>query len=568
MSGVELRYYQRDAIAAVDDAESRGRRRVIVQLPTGAGKTIVFSEMIRRRLEQGPALILAHRDELIDQAAEKLRRLAPELGTSIGRVKGPTKQIGYPVVVASVQTLARPKTIARAASSLKRFKTVIVDECHHAAADSYLRILEAVDPAALVAGFTATAERHDKRRLDDVFEEIVYARSIEEMVREGFLVPPKGHRIHAADLDLGDVKQNRGDFSASDLGAKMEDAGAVADVVQAFEEHAKTRKQILFAPTVALAKEMADAFNEAGFRSTHIDGKTEAHIRRNRLKAFANDEIQVLTNVGVLTEGFDDPSLDSVAIAAPTRSRIKYTQMIGRGLRLHPGKEDCLVLDLAGASDELTIQSLPGLFGLDHEPQEGESLLDAIDRERIERENTEAEKRDRVNGLREEQERRKRARRNHHASKIGFFSRDRLHWRRLKGRWILEAADDELLVLDERPDGSWWVLLLSDKRARPVQRNLDLGYAQGVAEEVVRHRKAIGLNDKKAGWRRKKPSDGQLGMLRRLGVTAMPATAGDASDAITLAKAEARLRRFDKALARREAAQSSNPAEQPAEVPV
>lgn len=555
---MDLRYYQRDAITAVVEARARGRKRVMVVLPTGTGKTVVFGTMIKEHLPD-TTLVLAHRDELIKQAAEKIRAIAPELAMSIGIVKGRHDQTRAPIVVASVQTLARKARLARLPKSFKR---VIVDEAHHAAARSYVEIFNHLDDDVEIIGFTATPERHDKKRLDSVFEEIVYARSIEDMVREGFLVPPKGKRIVASDLDLAGVKKSAGDFQAKDLGRAMEESGATADVLKAFAEHAAERKTIVFVPTVKLAKEMAYAFERDGVVAREINGKTEGHIRRSILSRFERGEIQVIVNVGVLTEGFDDPAVSCVIIARPTKSRIMYTQMIGRGLRLFPDKSDCLVLDLAGASEDLSIQSLPGMFGVE-EIREGETAIEAMDRERIERERVDAAK---AAARQAAAERRvawkpnRRRRRHHDHADIGFFDRDRLHWLKHDERWILDAGEGDLVVLDKQANGSWWVLLLKEHVARPLQRNLDLGYAQGVAEEVIRHRAALGINDKKAKWRREKPSPGQLGRLRRLGADQHPETKGEAADAITLAVARDRLERFDGAMIEREGTTEPVPA--------
>lgn len=537
---LSLRYYQTDAIAATEKARAEGRRRMLVVLPTGTGKTIVFANIVAKLLASGgSALILAHRDELIKQAADKLRRVAPELSMAIGIVKGKHNQTRAQIVVASVQTLARANRLRQLPTD---FDLIVVDEAHHAAADSYVRILQHVQSAPVI-GFTATPKRHDNRRLDDVFEEIVYARSIEQMVREGFLVPPVGKKIEAQDLDLSDVKQSRGDFTAKDLGRAMTESGATADVRQAIAKYARDRKTIVFVPTVAIASEMAMALCNDGFTARDLNGQTPEHIRAGTLDRFATDKLQVIVNVGVLTEGFDEPSVSCIVIARPTRSEGLYTQMIGRGLRLHPGKEDCLVLDLEGVSDDLSIQCLPSMFGV-NEIKDGETAIAAVDREA--KAKKEAAERKHAAGRQEAERRLKRRRRSHSSSDIGFFDRRQLHWLHHGDRWILGAGQDEMVVLDQQEPGSWWVLLMNSNRARPIQRNLDLNYAQGVAEDLVRNRRALGLNNKAAKWRREAPSPRQIGKLRRLGLE-IPKTKGEAADKITLAIVADRLERFDRA---------------------
>nr|MBA2240678.1 DEAD/DEAH box helicase [Solirubrobacterales bacterium] len=484
---MKLRPYQEEAIESIREANARGIRRSLVALPTGSGKTVVFSHLIRQR--GGTALILAHRDELLQQAADKLSTVAPELAMSMGFVKGPQDDTHAPVVVASVQTLARRARLARLP---REFETVVVDEAHHAAADSYRRILDHVAGSPLITGFTATPERSDKRRLANVFEEVVYAKSIEEMIRAGYLCNLQGIRV-GIDLDLREVKQSRGDFQAEDLGQALSRSGAVADVLDAYRDHASERKAIIFCPTVALAHEMAETFRSAGIAAGSVDGRTPLDERRATLAALGTGELRVVANVGVLTEGFDEPSVDCVVMAAPTRSRVKYVQIVGRGLRLHPGKADCLVLDVAGVSDTLSIQSLPALFDLQAPPKPKETVTEALDRELADEEERAAEQ-----AKRDASERRRARKR-----PIAFFSRERLHWLRVGERWVLSAGEGELLVLDKVAEKatSWRVLLVGESNAKIVARGLDLGYAQGAAEEAVRERGITYLVDREAPWR-------------------------------------------------------------------
>lgn len=527
-----LRPYQHDAVAAVEDALQRGVQRSLIALPTGTGKTLVFSELIRRR--GGTALILAHRDELLGQAEDKLRVVAPELAMSIGRVQAGRDETSAPVVVASVATLARAARLDRLPQA---WDTVVVDEAHHAPADSYRRILDYVD-AGVVVGVTATPERHDKSRLADVFEEIVYARSLLQMIEDGYLCDLRGLRVELEDLDLSEVKVSRGDYQKDDLGRALTAAHAPEHTAAALAEHAAERKSLVFVPTVALAHRTAEAINAVGIPAAALDGTTPMDERHAILAALSSGELRAIANCDVLSEGFDEPSVDCIAIAAPTRSRIAYCQRVGRGTRLHPGKADCIVLDLVGVTDELKLQSLPALFDLEAPPKRGESVTEAVAREQGEKAKLEA-------AQVEAAKRRARA--------VKLFDRERLHWIEVAGRWALPAGGDESLVLDPVSGDSYRVILLGKDRARILARDLDLGYAQGAAEEAVRRRQVFTLADKEAGWRQRKPSRGQLAYLRRLGVNGRGVeTCGEASDLINAALVEERLGRLERALAERE----------------
>ena len=530
---ITLRPYQEEAIAAVDEAHARGVRRPLVTLPTGCGKTLVFSTVIRRR--QGTALILAHRDELLKQAADKLRTVAPELGVSIGFVRGSSDDVHAPIVIASVQTLARARRLQRLP---KTFRTVVVDEAHHATAPSYRRVLDHVD-ADLAVGFTATPERNDGSSLNDVWDEVVYGRSILDMIQAGYLCDLRGVRIRLADLDLSHVKVTHGDYQAEQLGEALRHAHAPEQTAAALLKHAPDRKSLVFCPTVDLARQTADAMRQAGIATAHLSGETSEAERAEILRDLHSDRLQAIANVDVLTEGYDNPAIDCVAIAAPTRSRIAYVQRVGRGLRLHPGKRDCLVLDLVGVTDDLSLQSLPVLFSLRKEPRRGETVSQAVAREAAEaaQDPTGALSADDL------------AARATSESVELLRGRDRLHWVPVDERWVISAGDDEYLVLDPF-DNQWRVLLVRETGAKIIASGLDLGYAQGSAEESLRKRDGMRLAKSNAAWRSKEPTDGQLRYLRRLGVTTVPDTAGQATDLLTERLARRLLVRLDRAVAR------------------
>ncbi len=358
-----LRPYQRDAVDAVLSARRRGTRRMVVCLPTGAGKTVVFAHLAR--LATRPVLVIAHREELLSQARSKLERaLGP--GAVVSIEQGARRaDAGARVAVCSVRSL-RPERLARLVAG-REPGLVIYDECHHAAADDNLRVLRALGcfepdwPGTLV-GFTATTARGDGRGLDDVFEEIVYARTLPEMVADGYLCPLRGYRI-ATGADLTRVSGGGADFRDDELAEAVDIEERNALVARSIQELARDRRTIAFCVTVAHARNLRRALRALGVRAGMVYGEMPADERAATLRDFAEGRLQALTNVAVLTEGFDDPGVSCVAMARPTRSEGLYAQCVGRGTRLHPEKRDCLVLDFVDASS-LSLCTLPSLLGM------------------------------------------------------------------------------------------------------------------------------------------------------------------------------------------------------------
>lgn len=541
---ISLRDYQAECVGSIEAALERDARRQLVVLPTGGGKTIIFSEVIRRRQDK-PVLILAHRDELLEQAGDKLAEVAPELAMSTGLVKAGSNEVGAPVVIASIQTLARQSRLEQLPP---HFGTVIVDEAHHAVADSYQRVLDWVE-AELTLLVTATPSRPDGKSLESIADEMVFARSLGWMIEQGYLCPPRGKRI-TVDVDLDSVKKSHGDFQADALADALEAADTPAEVLASYIEHGEDRKTIVFAANVAMAHHMAEVFRGAGYAAEAVDGTTPRDERKAILRRFHDDETKILCNVGVLTEGFDEPSVSCIILAAPTKSEVKYTQIIGRGLRLYPGKTDCLVLDVAGASDDASIQSLPALFGLES-LLEGESVLEGIARERraAERSAEEAEE----SQAQERDARDERRRRN--AESIQFFSRDRMNWLQVDDRWAISLNKEDTIVLWPQVDGEHYDVLLvrgEKETFRFLARGLDLGYAMGSAEEAIRKYGSRILADRKAAWREDEVTPGQRGKLRSLGLS-VPTTKGEASDLLSQAVLAERLQRVEAAMLDQEA---------------
>jgi superfamily II DNA or RNA helicase len=379
-----MRDYQREAVGASEQAWEGGMRRPALVLPTGAGKTVVFAHAGQRfRKRTGKRILyLAHRTELIEQAAARLHDVMP--GERIGIVKAARNETLAPHVVASVQTL---RQVSRRAQLLD-VGLVVVDEAHHAAADSYVAVLAhfgalSVNGSvgyrgnnAVALGVTATMVRGDDRALGEVWQDVVYSRSIADMIRDGWLVRPRGKRVRVADLDLRGVRKLAGDYSGKQLGAALEDSLAPEAVAKAVAEHAPDRPAILFAPLVSTAELFCEALREAGFTAEVVSGETPPDVRRSLLEDFRARRVQILCNAMLFTEGTDLPLTSCIIIARPTLNPGLYVQMVGRALRPDIGKDDCLVLDVVGATQKHRLTAPVELFGT-------ESLFAMLDEDEL-----------------------------------------------------------------------------------------------------------------------------------------------------------------------------------------
>ena len=342
---MQLRGYQEEAIAALETDWSNGLHKLGVAAPTGVGKTVIMAALAHRN-HRGRVLITVHRDELVQQTVDKLRRIDPAL--SVGIVKAAMNQAGADVVVASVQTISRPQRLAQ----LGRFGLVIVDEAHRSMSDSYQRVLATLDPdgSLRVAGFTATWSRSDSRGLGDYWQKISWQRSIRWAIANGHLVRPIGKRV-VTDLDLSRVKRTGGDYNEGELGVVMTDESILAAVVDAYTRHAKDRPGVLFAPTVASAEFYAAGLTAAGFPSEGVFGATGTTATRDIYRRFERGDTQILCTCVKLAEGWDAPWCSAAVLCRPTLHSGLFIQQVGRVLRPHPGKTDAIILDVVGTTD-------------------------------------------------------------------------------------------------------------------------------------------------------------------------------------------------------------------------
>jgi ATP-dependent helicase IRC3 len=357
-----LRPYQREAIDAVIAARRSGVRRMLVCLPTGAGKTVVFAELARVAKRQ--VLVLAHREELLAQARDKIERALQS--TSVVAIERGAERAPADarILVASIRSLHEER-LAKVIAG-RDIGLVIYDECHHAAAADNLRVLRTLGAfekewSGTLLGFTATTARGDGKGLDEVFEKIVYSQSLPKMIDDGYLAPLRGFRVSTA-ADLTRLSSSGADFREEELALAVDIEERNALVARSIQELARDRRTIAFCVTVAHAMNLARALQILGVRAGVVHGEMRSETRAEALAAFREGRIQVLTNVAVLTEGFDDPGVSCVAMARPTRSEGLYAQCAGRGTRLHPGKKDCLILDFVDVS-ALSLCTLPSLFG-------------------------------------------------------------------------------------------------------------------------------------------------------------------------------------------------------------
>lgn len=334
---MKLRDYQQDAREAIQEMWANGTRKTLLVLPTGCGKTIVFSKVIEDRVKKGErVLVLAHRGELLEQAADKLEK---STGLKCATEKAEQTSIGswYRVVVGSVQTMMREKRLEQFQKDF--FDTIIIDEAHHCLSDSYQRVLSYFETAN-VLGVTATPDRGDMRNLCSYFESLAYEYTLPRAIKSGYLSPIKALTIPLK-LDLSNVSQQAGDFKTSDLGNALDPY--LESIADEMVKNAKDRKIVVFLPLVKTSQKFTDILNAKGFRAAEVNG--DSKDRAEILEDFENDKYNVLCNSMLLTEGWDCPSVDCVVVLRPTKVRSLYSQMVGRGTRLFPGKTELLLLD-------------------------------------------------------------------------------------------------------------------------------------------------------------------------------------------------------------------------------
>lgn len=525
---IEPRPYQNDATKAFFDnykAEKR-LKRVLIVLPVGAGKTIVGSTIAKvfHSLEhvRGPVLFIAHRNELLDQAGAKVKMVWEDV--RVGKIQGKVDEQDADFIVASIQTLQRGRDIE------ERPCLIIYDEAHHSAAAGARKVLERMgcfeENGPMLLGITATPNRNDKLELGNIFDQIIYEKTMISLILEGYLVDIRGKRIVAKELNLDHVDEVAGDFNTQMLSEQMENEHTIAAVANAIVDNADKRKTIVFAVSVKQAYMIDSLLNENGISSRCIDGKLDMETRATILNDFHEDKFQVLVNCMILTEGYDEPAVSCIVIARPTKSQSLYTQMIGRGTRLHPEKTDLMVLDIVDASKNKTLITLSELIKVAEVYEEDIKEHKELELAELEEQESILEFHKRIH------------------TTIGkkmyevnlFKDIARYLWLKVNEEcYFITFGKNKYIFLLKESSDKWWALL-EDEQNKLVplfHDSVSLEYAQGVAELFLKSVENP-LFQKLASWRNDRITDGQRKFLLIHDVKDTENwTKGEASTAIT-----------------------------------
>lgn len=529
MTASTLRPYQEDAVTALLKAWKDGIRRPAVVAATGAGKTEMFSHLIARWSVSHPgmrALVIVHTDELVGQTLDKVRKNAPRLSTGV--VKAVRDETDADVIVASVQTLR----VKGRAERLTRIGLVVVDEAHHYASREWRSVLERLgcfaEGGPVVAGFTATMVRADTRKLSTVWDDVVADIPILKLIRMGYLCDVRAKAIEIEGFDLATVSRKKGgDFADGSLAEVMIDVEADKGIVKAYVEHGEGRQAGLFAPSVEFARVCRDAFRTAGIAAEMVSGATPPEERRRIYADYRAERVRVLCNCMVLTEGFDMPQMACGIIARPTTNAGLYTQIVGRILRTSPGKADALILDVVGVTDNLKLMSLVDLSPEAVKPQDGESLMEALERVRREKRRSGGVLPLELMTARE----------------VDMFDRSSVVWKQtFAGVWFVSNIVRTYVLWPYADGETFRVMSFRKQGARNtivVAEDLDMDTAVATAERealVDEESASFSVADKGAPWRHRRASAKSVAMARSLGAEATEdMKGGEVSDLIDTA---------------------------------
>lgn len=524
----KLRDYQRDALDALRKGWADGLRRIGISLPTGVGKTHIMAhlaaEEARDSSDNRRILFLLHRDELIHQTVAKLQATV-DPGTSIGILKAERNELGARIIVASVHSLRSERRRAQ----LPPIKLCIVDEAHVSVSPTYIEVFRALralgDDGARLAGFSATWTRSDDTGLGDVWEEVVFSRTIKWAIKEGHLVQPRAIQVGSG-VDLAEVRVDKakGDYRESDLGKAVMLEELKDTVVAGAQRHGPERPSVLFAPTVDAAEFFADGLREAGFRTEGIYGTVSGAQRRPIFERHRSGETKILTTCTALAEGWDAPYASRLLLVRPTQHEGLFVQIAGRVIRPYPGKPDALVLDFVGATNDVKLRNAIDLSSSVHKEIDGE-LQELLEEEPAEDPVT----RERI------------VRQKKSSYEIDIFAGTSVQWLMGPSNIPFVPCGDAIVFIVQGGDG-WHVGEARGWTAdgRPngkfIYEGLSETDALAAASDHIEG-EGMAIARKSARWRQEAPTDKQIAYARTLGIIgAENMTKGALSDELSVAQ--------------------------------
>lgn len=505
---IKLRPYQQECAQAVLAALERGIKRQLISLPTGSGKTVVAAYIAK--LVHGRTLFLVHRDELVSQTLEKFRIVWPE--ASVGVVKAERNEVDQDVTIASIQTLL---SLSRREQLPKGFGLVVVDEAHHYVSKRWQEPVEHYQGDGLVLGITATARRRDKIALGQLFEEVTYHISMLDLIEQGYLADLRGIEIQTS-INLDGVTVHHGEFAETSLeqAINVENRNRIVSI--ALYDYAKDRKTICFTATIKHAHDLAATMRKMGIKAEAVDGEMQMSLRRMRLEMFRQGQIQVLCNAALLCEGFDQPDIGCILLARPFKSEPAFTQAIGRGARSFPGKEDCLIIDIADSTRKHDLMSLPTLMGITRDQLQHHGTVGRA--VQVLRQNLKpAQVKTGIGVI---------------GTQVDLFQRSNLRWTRTAKGWILNLGNSGKIVVAPVNRTHYEVVLSKEGHQQKLHPEpLPVEWAIGVAEQHARSTHSVILVQKDAPWRVRPASERQQQLLTKLKIPVrQDITAGEASD--------------------------------------
>jgi len=529
---MELRHYQKTCISNVEEALKRGINRQLCVCPTGGGKTI-FSAYLPERIKPSRVLFLAHREELIDQAYDTFALKYPSL--SIGKEIASNRATSQDsIVIASVSSIGGSR-IGRLKECfpdpLDKSILVITDEAHHSCAETYKSIYEyfGLYPSSKTSnihiGITATPFRGDGQKMSDVFQEITFVQKIGDLILEGFLCDIKAYKIET-ETDLAGIKMSSGDYSPSMLSERINTDNRNEQIIKAYKEYGKGSKAVIFCADLDHARSINAMCNQYGLKSGFVCGATPKEERRDIIDRFRSGDLRILTNVSVLTEGFDVPDIGCIIMARPTRSPVLYSQIIGRGLRPHASKEHVILIDFYDRTELPSVHS-DSIFNAPTEkcgykewkkikdfiaplfpnftPDSVAEALDVSTLDDVVLKVSSVDILDLMSKIYEQRE--------------DSFSKknSKLYWKKISdGSYNISSAGVGNISIRENALGEWEIW-----HRKPYEQ-WDLLYTGDAKECFKRGEKIVGDNNKttlykrNASWRDSRPTESQIALIKRL----------------------------------------------------